>query len=229
MNEAIGEVYFHGEQVSDDAYEGELLMVHDIVVRYINGNLLPFDSRLRGFTVTALEQPLEAPFVFEAADGTTHSVVFKGLADRIDTLDDGRIRIVDYKTGRPHSDFASVEALFGSVADQRNDAVLQTLLYCYIVRYMQRQGELPGVEVCPTLYYVRMMYTADYAPLINIKNGASVTSYGPHAECFEARLRELLADLFDPARPFLQCEDRKPCEYCDFTAICRRQQSNRQK
>ena len=229
VNEAIGEVYFHGEQVSDDAYEGELLMVHDIVVRYINGNLLPFDSRLRGFTVTALEQPLEAPFVFEAADGTTHSVVFKGLADRIDTLDDGRIRIVDYKTGRPHSDFASVEALFGSVADQRNDAVLQTLLYSYIVRYMQRQGELPGVEVCPTLYYVRMMYTADYAPLINIKNGASVTSYGPHAECFEARLRELLADLFDPARPFLQCEDRKPCEYCDFTAICRRQQSNRQK
>ena len=229
VNEAIGEVYFHGEQVSDDAYEGELLMVHDIVVRYINGNLLPFDSRLRGFTVTALEQPLEAPFVFEAADGTTHSVVFKGLADRIDTLDDGRIRIVDYKTGRPHSDFASVEALFGSVADQRNDAVLQTLLYSYIVRYMQRQGELPGVEVCPTLYYVRMMYTADSAPLINIKNGASVTSYGPHAECFEARLRELLADLFDPARPFLQCEDRKPCEYCDFTAICRRQQSNRQK
>lgn len=224
VNEAIGEVYFHGEQVSDDAYEGELLMVYDIVVRYINGNLLPFDSRLQGFTILKLEEPLEAPFSFEAADGTTHSVAFKGLADRIDLLTDGRIRIVDYKTGRPHEIFVGVEALFDPETEQRNDAVLQTLLYSFMVRHMQRTGQLPGDEVCPSLYYVRMMHSVDYAPLINIKNGDSVTSYGPHAELFEARLRELLAGLFDPTQPFTQCEDRKPCDYCDFAAICRRQE-----
>lgn len=222
VNEAIGEVYFHGEQVSEEAYEGDLLMVHDIVVRYINGNLLPFDSRLQGFTISALEQPLAAPFAFEAADGVRHSVVFKGLADRVDTLTDGRIRIVDYKTGTPHADFASVEALFGAESKGRNNAVLQTLLYSLIVRHMQQTGELPGWEVCPALYYVRLMHRDDYAPLLNIKNGGSITGYAPYADEFEERLRGLLAELFDPERPFVQCEDATPCAYCDFAAICRR-------
>lgn len=75
------------------------MLVHDIVIRYVNGNLLPFDSRLRDFTVAALEQRLTAPFAFGPKG--KHAVTFSGLADRVDRIAGGRIRIVDYKRERP--------------------------------------------------------------------------------------------------------------------------------
>ena len=36
-------------------------------------------------------------------------------------------------------------------------------------------------------------------------------------------LRETLAEMFDPAIPFRQCEDAEhTCRYCDFREICKR-------
>ncbi len=37
---------------------------------------------------------------------------FGGIADRIDMLGDGALRVVDYKTGAPHLEFDGVESLF---------------------------------------------------------------------------------------------------------------------
>lgn len=220
VERAVSEVYFHGEEVPRSEYEGNLLLVHDIVIRYINGNLLPFDSRLEGFSVSALEQRLTAPFAFGPEGRKT--VTFSGLADRVDRLEGGRIRIVDYKTGTPHTDFVGVAALFGQAAAERNPAVLQTLLYSLMVTRMQAAGQMEGTDVCPSLYYVRLMNRPDYAPLLNLKDGRSITGYAPFREEFEACLGELLSEMFDEAVPFRQCEDAKPCAYCDFAPVCRR-------
>lgn len=218
---AIGEVFYRGDAVGEQDYEGNLLMIRDIVMRYINNNLLPFDASLSGFTIAALEQRLTARFGFETC-GERRSVVFSGLADRVDRLPGGVVRIVDYKTGSPHIDFAGVGALFSDDTAQRNPAVLQTMLYSMIVNRMQAAGEIEGREVCPSLYYVRMMNAEGYSPLLNIKDGGSVTCYAPYKEDFEELLSGLLSELFNPAAPFVQCPDTKPCEFCDFAAICRR-------
>ena len=220
VDKAIDEIYFHNE-VSHSDYEGSLLMVRDIVIRYINRNILPFDARLRDFTIAALEYRLTAKFEFIGGN-SRHSVTFSGLADRVDRLPNGAIRIVDYKTGTPHMEFANVEALFGEKANERNPAVLQTLLYSLIVDRMQQSGDIEGNDVCPSLYYVRLMYSPDYSPLVNIKGGESVISYKPYKEEFEGKLSELLGKLFDPSVPFSQCDDTKPCTYCDFASICKR-------
>lgn len=220
VDKAVDEVYFHNEASRDD-YEGGLLMVRDIVARYINRNLLPFDARLRDFTIAALEHRLTARFEFGEGK-SRHSVTFSGLADRVDRLPNGAIRIVDYKTGTPHTEFANVETLFGEEAKERNPAVLQTLLYSLIVDRMQQSGEIEGNDVCPSLYYVRLMHSPDYSPLVNIKGGESVMSYKPYKAEFEERLSELLSMLFDPSVPFSQCEDTKPCAYCDFAPVCKR-------
>ena len=119
-------------------------------------------------------------------------------------------------------EFTNVEALFGEKANERNPAVLQTLLYSLIVDRMQQSGDIEGNDVCPSLYYVRLMYSPDYSPLVNIKGGESVISYKPYKEEFEGKLSELLGKLFDPSIPFSQCDDTKPCTYCDFASICKR-------
>ncbi len=222
VDRAVGEVCFPGDERAGEEMEGGVLLYRDIAVRYIRGNILPFDARLRDMTIIALEHKLSAAFAFVAADGKERTVTFSGAADRVDSLPGGRIRIVDYKTGSPHVDFAGVDALFGGDASERNPAVLQTLLYSMIVRRMQEKGELPGREVCPSLYYVRLMNKPDFSPLINIRDGESVTEYGPCGEEFEARLESVLAEIFDPARPFAQTDNTKACGYCDFARVCMR-------
>lgn len=221
-DKAIGEVYFRGETVNPEDYEGSLLMVRDIVIRYVNGNLLPFDSRLEGCTITALEKRLSAEFRFGKGDKGGHWVTFSGLADRIDRLSDSAVRIVDYKTGSPHRDFAGVGTLFGENSQERDPAVLQTLLYSLIVTRMQGKGQIEGKTVCPALYYVRLMNQPDYSPLLNIRDGKSITGYELYGSEFEQYLDKLLSELFDPSVPFRQCEDTRPCDYCDFVPICRR-------
>lgn len=218
---AIGSIIYNGEIVGEQDYEGNLLMIRDIVMRYINNNLLPFDASLTGFTIAALEQRITSRFAF-ASGGSQRSVVFSGLADRVDRLSGGVIRIVDYKTGSPHIDFAGMGALFSDDITMRNAAVLQTMLYSMMVRRMQDAGEIEGTEVCPALYYVRMMNADGYSPLLNIKDSGSIMGYAPYREEFEELLSGLLSELFDPACSFGQCPDTKPCEYCDFSTICRR-------
>ena len=38
----------------------------------------------------------------------------------------------------------------------------------------------------------------------------------------EELLRETLAELYDPAVPFRQCDDPDTCRFCDFNVICKR-------
>ena len=47
-----------------------------------------------------LEEPLEGSFAFETADGA-RSIALRGKADRIDLLEDGSFRLIDYKLGWP--------------------------------------------------------------------------------------------------------------------------------
>lgn len=221
VEQAVSETYFNGEAVPTEDYEGQLLMVRDIVVRYVNGNILPYDGAHSDYVITSLEQKLSAPFEFEC-NGERCRVIFSGLADRVDQMPGGTIRIVDYKTGTPHHDFASVEALFGDTPPERNPAVLQTLLYSMIVERMQQQGELSGTDVYPSLYYVRLMHTPEYSPLLSDKTGSTITGYTPWREDFERCLSELLSRMFDPSEPYRQCPDPAPCNYCDFNELCKR-------
>ena len=198
---AINENYLQDVEATVEDYSGNLLLVKDIVIRYIRGGVLPYDAAHDDFTVEGLEERIGQEFAFESA-GKSLRVVFGGLADRIDRLPDGTLRVVDYKTGEPHLDFQGVEALFRGEAKQRQSNILQTLLYSMMLFHSR------GVDAEPTLYYVRAMHRDDYSS---------------RREPFERLLRETLAEMFDPAIPFRQCEDAEhTCRYCDFREICKR-------
>ena len=155
-------------------------------------------------------------FPFDAG-GRQLEMQFAGIADRIDRLDDGTLRVVDYKTGAAHLDFAGVESLFRGTGKQRLSNILQTLLYAMIL-YRTR-----GIDAVPALYYVRNMHGEDYSPLlVDRETGLCGASYALYAGRFEELLRETLAELYDPAVPFRQCDDPDTCRFCDFNVICKR-------
>ncbi len=70
------------------------------------------------------------------------AVLFSGIADRIDRLPGGALRVVDYKTGNPTNNAS---------------ALLQMGLYATML-----DGDAQKID--PALYYVRDMSRPDYSP-----------------------------------------------------------------
>lgn len=213
--EAIDRNCLHDPEATEADYTGNLLLVKDIVTKYLRGGVLRYDAAHDAFAVRGVEVDVAYGFPFEAA-GEALILRFAGRADRIDSLDDGTLRVVDYKTGTPHLGYEGVEALFSGKGKQRLPNILQTMLYAMMLRHAEDR------DVEPALYYVREMYREEYAPQPIDRTGGVGTRYGSFGEVFEHEVRRTLAELFDPSVPFRQCEDTDACRYCDFRDICRR-------
>ena len=210
------ENYLQRADAGPETYSGELLLVRDIVVRYLGRGVMAWDAAHDGFAVRGLERDVTCGFPLDDGD-RPRRVKFAGRSDRIDSLDDGTLRVVDYKTGRDHLVFDGVERLFTGKGRHRMANVLQTLLYAMMLYRSE------GRDAVPALYYVRNMHRPDYSPLLEDKvAGLRGAPYSCYRERFEELLRAQLTELFDPAVPFRQCEDADTCQYCDFNAICRR-------
>ncbi len=216
VERAINENFLRDTDAQSAGYTGNLLLVKDIVMRYLSGGVLAYDAVHDGFTLRGLESPVAQLFAFRVGDRTAR-VKFAGRADRIDRLAGGTLRVVDYKTGSPHLEFDGVEALFRGEARQRQANVLQTLLYAMMLHRTE------GADVEPALYYVRQLNRPDYTPsLVDTERGVSGCRYAACAERFESLLGETLSELYNPEIPFRQCDDAAACAFCDFNVICKR-------
>ncbi|MFI3304230.1 MAG: PD-(D/E)XK nuclease family protein [Rikenellaceae bacterium] len=223
VERAICEDYLKIEDGVIDGVElsGSLIIVREVVTKYIMGGVLKYDAAHPNFEVTGNEEEIE--HYMELNDGGY--ICLRGICDRIDTLSNGSIRVVDYKTSAEHLEFDGVEALFCGGGRQRQSNIFQTLLYSYML-----QEERPHVGcITPSLYYVRQMNRDDYSPNLicvegegRAKHRRVVESYADYSAEFEAHLRTILEELFDTSIPFTQCEDQEnTCTYCDFRKICR--------
>lgn len=214
VTHAVNSEYLHDLSHKAKEYDGNVMLVHGIVAYYINRCILAYDVEHPGFVIEELEKPVLAPVTFMLNE-EPHSVLFKGVADRLDRLSNGQVRVVDYKTGAPKQVFSDVDALFATDAKTRNAPVLQTMLYSMMVHHTT------GMDVQPTLYVVRQMNSAEYSPLL-VHQGLPVQSFLPYADTLQENLQKTLTELFDFSIPFKQCPNPEPCTYCDFKELCRR-------
>ena len=86
---AIGEHYLKDPKATAADYTGNLVLVKDIVVRYLRGGVMPYDAAHDGFRVEGLERRVDYGFDFATAGGPRR-MKFSGIADRIDRLTTGR-------------------------------------------------------------------------------------------------------------------------------------------
>ena len=213
---AINEKYLHDSEATVQDYTGNLLLVKDIVTRYLRGGILAYDVAHDRFTTIGVEEPVAYGFPFPTADGE-RILKFAGIADRIDRLDDGTLRVVDYKTGAPHLEFDGLDSLFHGAGKQRLSNIVQTLLYAMMLYHRH------GMDTVPALYYVRTIHRPDYSPLLADKATKTCgVPYSCYREPFEALVRETLTEMYDPTVPFRQCADADTCRFCDFRSICKR-------
>lgn len=217
VERAINREYLQEDDASIEDYTGNLLLVKSIVTKYIKSGVIPYDMAHSDFAVQATEHPVECEFPFEV-QGRELKAHFKGTADRIDTLDDGTVRVVDYKTGSRHLDFNGQDTLFYGSGNDRLSNIVQTLLYSMMLHRTTDR------DVEPALYYVRYMHRDDYSPLLSDKQTkVDGIRYSLCGGAFEELVRATLSEMFDATVPFRQCEDAEhTCAYCDYKDICHR-------
>lgn len=203
------------EELHTVEVSGRNLVLEDVILQYVMKTLKRDRDLLRehhsgSFEVLGLEIPGRWEF-----DGYK----FYGYIDRLDSFEDGTVRVVDYKTGKVEDkdvrigdDNAEdvVGLLFGD--DNRNRPKIALQLFLYDM-YAQQLPETAGKKIVNVIYPAARLFT---------EGERSAEMNGKFCDLVQERLHGLLADMADPALPLRRTEDRATCEWCDFKIICGR-------
>lgn len=158
------------------------------------------DLNIAPFTIIELENKKDYVIDFPIIiNGEESFVKLYGIIDRVDEKD-GKVRIVDYKTGNDALDYTDIDSLFDASTGKFNKALLQTLFYTYI--YEKKTGKR---EVEPNLYVARKLRQEGslfYTKTRGSKFTLTGTGLDSFKEAFEFRLKQALEDLFDKKIPF---------------------------
>jgi RecB family exonuclease len=172
--------------------------------------------------IQSIEEGLQATVYIALPSGEKLPVSLIGFADRVDQLPDGRLRVVDYKTGLVHAhelklqkrNETPAEAADRLIRDDTSaaDKVRQLWLY----RFMLEQGGRPAAD----------------AAIISLRNipagpmSADMSFLTADGQTFMARSEELIGQLvnriLDPTEFIRKTDDLEKCQYCPYRGICAR-------
>ena len=209
IRERFQEAMASGQRSMANEYKGTTLIARDVLLRYLQ-ELIRFDARLAPFRIIGTEEDRNTEFVAQGA-----SLKVGGRIDRIDEAD-GHIRIVDYKTGSYKlKDKVKMEDVIG-LDKGHVPYYLQTFLYA-LAEMENTEATLP---IQPILFFPFKAASPVYDPSLRI-DGEVVDDFGSqYAEAFREGLQNILADMFNPDKPFTCPADAKVCEYCKLGQIC---------
>lgn len=205
-------------ELNVDEIRGRDLVVRTVITRYVLETLrkeVDFlkKSGMEAFTIIGLEKKIGVDLFGSR---------FFGVADRIDSVVPGTVRLVDYKSG---SDSQKVLA----VTDDKAEEVVAK-----IFDSPYKKGKKDFKAALQFYLYGRMLKEAGIA-----EEGRLFNSLYSTAEIFrnppvmfpesvrfcklmDERLAGLLAELKSKDVPFRRTEDKDTCAYCDFKMICGR-------
>lgn len=144
------------------------------------------------------------------------AVNVKGSIDRVNSLPDGTVEIIDYKSGADDMDADSIEHLFKpkNATSGRCKALLQ--LFVYANAYSIMSGYSGPLK--PTIYKFRTMASEGLVnPTIAKETLTDYRIYN-HEVC--QRLADELKPLFDDHTPFEPRPDWHHCQYCKYKSLC---------
>jgi len=187
--------------------EGRDLVSAEVIVRYVTG-VLKADLKMMdekgtdSFHMLGLEVE---------DDATICGHRFYGFIDRIDSFEDGVIRVVDYKTGGDRQeilgDKTTVAKIFGSGHHQFK-AALQFYIYD---RFMDDDGMAEGKEVRNSMYAMGDIF----------RNRVEVYGQDENLNAgIESKLGEIFEEMENKEIPFKRMKNYKTCKYCDYCILC---------
>lgn len=198
----------------------------DLMVRF---NALQAERYGSSLEVLQTEEEWDTSLDVDTAIGPLR-IRIAGKIDRVERLrqPDGStlIRVADYKTGKVEAKDADVKSIDLLLTDSQKDKARQLWLYQYLVykKMLQNRGLQFDKE---WIDGTNTRVVAGFYSFRNLEGGFLENKlYLGSPEEFVAQtenyLRKIIADLFDPSRPFQKTVEKKICEWCEYRKLCGR-------
>ena len=194
---------------------GRNLVVADVIVKYVMKTLRR--------DLDQLVQKDAPCFVMLGQEvkvqGEMFGQRFKGYVDRLDSLVDGEVRVVDYKTGKVLENDENItddnaediaDMIFDPSCKERPKIALQFFIYDMLLK---GNPLVDGMKISNSVYSTAHLFTDPPVTVpLNRKFYDAMTGH----------MEGLLAQMYDTSIPFRRSDDDAVCEYCDFKMICGR-------
>ena len=194
---------------------GRNLVVVDVIVKYVRKALSSDLEILREegaphFVIHGLENRVSR---------TMFGQKFKGYIDRLDSVKDGVVRVVDYKTGKVLENDENInddnaleiaDEIFSPSSKERPKIALQFFIYDMLI---QEDPRVKGLEIANSVYSTANLFKdkPQTRPLCS-----------KFYDAMSERLEKLLDEIYDTSVSFSRTDEEKTCSYCDFKMICGR-------
>ena len=225
VDEAFSETLFNkkggGRRID---YNGLQLINREVIIKYIR-RLLEIDKELAPLKINDVESSVYKPLKINTSSGE-RTIKIGGRIDRLDQIFDKelggwRIRVIDYKTGRPpKKNINALEDLFTYPIDddKHTDYALQAMLYATAISG-DRNYNHDLLPVSPALMFIQHTQGDNYDPTISIGKN-KVKDIAEYAEEFTASLTGVLNDIFELKKPFTPTTDKSICATCPYRNLC---------
>lgn len=211
IRRAFNEEFFQKKEDDEVELEGNNLLIASVLRKYVI-KLLQYDKMYAPFILVESEKKLE--MTIPTSRGNVNIV---GVIDRIDEKD-GRLRVLDYKTGGGVLEFNNWEEVFEHNNDKRPKYILQTFLYGMLYK-----DNASGKRIIPGIIYLREIFKDSFRTEILYKPTKTIIEdYADFESDFTTHLTACLEEIFNPEIAFVQTESKIPCEYCVYKTICNR-------
>ena len=203
------------EQMGESDIKGKNLVYRDIICCYVKKCL----EKDRQYIISEGASSLDILGLELNRRWSFAGFEFTGILDRLDSLRNGEVRVVDYKTGAvKDEDFVInssnaqkvVSALFSPTSNSRPKIALQLYLYD---RFVQSDALYCNSKIINTIYQ---------PPRLHVKEVENISLCPEFISLMDEALAGLLKTLPDLSVPFSRTSVLKDCEYCDFKTICGR-------
>jgi len=210
---AFATKYFKKENNTIVQLEGNNLLIASVLRKYIL-QVLKTDKQYTPFRYISSEEHCSTSYPI--MDGKIN-VHLTGIIDRVDEKE-GRLRILDYKTGIGKLEFKNLDEVFEHNKENRPKFVLQTFLYGLFYKEKAK-----GKTIMPGIYYIRDVFKDDFdTELFNKELKETVKDFEQYEDNFRQHLTGCLEEIFNPKIPFVQTENVKVCQYCPYIGVCNR-------
>lgn len=197
--------------------DGRKQLIYNVIEKYIN-RILEIDAARAPFRYIQSEAKINVRFPLK---NFVNEVNIGGSIDRVDEKE-GKIRVLDYKTGGDKLIFSSLDKVFETNYKDRPKVVLQTFLYSLL--YEMETGR---ENIVPEVLKVKDIFNAalETKLIFNESKGKHllVESFSDWKDEFVDKLTGTIEEIFNPDVPFVQCKEEELCKYCEFKTICKRE------